>query len=175
MSNFAEVILCRDKKTLKKMCGALTVTKTDFVNFILLCKAGATHLNHTMHWFDYVPEHLMETEEDRAILSADRETQRSPKGQKSLRKLFKTHGERKYKVGHMFVSKELAHPISEWHFVFFEMQELESKENHWCGGSHVHITNYLWPNLYCQDIWGDFISKKEFPNSKIHLAFADDE
>ncbi len=40
-------------------------------------------------------------------------------------------------------------------------------------GPHIHITNYLWPGLYCQQIWEDFIMRKTFPNSKLHLSFMD--
>ena len=173
VNTFAEVILCKDKRSLSQLCRTTTVSQSDFVDFIIACKADLTHLNHTMHFVDYVPDHLVETDQDLAVLKADRAFQQSKQGQVSLRKLFKTHGERKYKVGHMFISKELQHPISEWHFVFFEIKELATGANHWQGGPHVHITNYLWPNLYCQPIWEDFIHRSAFPSSKLHLSFID--
>jgi len=172
-NTFAEVILCQDKKALTQLCKATTVTLADFVDFIVACKAGLTHLNHTMHFVDYVPDHLVETDKDLAVLDADRDFQQSKQGQASLRKLFKSHGERKYKVGHMFISKEKQHPVDEWHFVFFETRELTARDNHWQGGPHVHITNYLWPNLYCQPIWEDFVLRRNFPSAKLHLAFID--
>jgi hypothetical protein len=173
VNTFAEVIFCKDKKSLTQLCKVTTVPQSHFVDFILACKAGLTHLNHTMHYVDYVPDHLMETDQDLAVLKADKAFQQSKQGQVSLRKVLKDHGERKYKVGHMFVSKELQHPIKEWHFVCFEIKELTARANHWQGGPHVHITNHLWPNLYCQPIWEDFVHRKIFPSSKLHLSFID--
>lgn len=174
MSNtFADVILCKDKQSLTKLCKSTSVAPSDFVNFVIACKAGLTHLNHTMRYLDYVPDHLVETDSDLAVLDASREFQQSKQGQASLTKLFKSHGQRKYKVGHMFISKEPQHPFSEWHFVFFETRELAAKDNHWVGGPHVHIANYLWPRLYCQPVWEDFILRRSFPRSNHHLSFVD--
>jgi hypothetical protein len=172
-NNFAKIILSKDKKTLGRLCNSTTVTSSEFVDFIIACKGGLTHLDHTMHFLDYVPDHLVETEEDLDVLNATREIQQSRRGQASLRKLFKSHGERKYRVGHIFTSKELEHPDSEWHFVFFETKELYARRNHWVGGPHVHITNYLWPNLCCQSVWEDFVLQRRFPRSKMHLSFID--
>ncbi|NTV60069.1 MAG: hypothetical protein HGA77_02045 [Chlorobiaceae bacterium] len=174
-NTFARVLMCQDKKELKKLCKTLTVEISDFVDVIAGCKAGAFHLNHAMHFFDYVPEHLETRESDFEILDASLEVQASSDGQKAFRRLFKTHGQRQYRVAHMFFSREVQHPFSEWHMVFFEMDELSRRNNHWCGGSHIHITNYLWPNLYCQDLLEAFLSRKEFPSSKLHLAFNDQE
>lgn len=173
-NSFLRVLMCRDKKELKKLCKTMTVEKCDFVDVVAACKTGLSHLNHTMYYFDYVPEYLETRESDFDILDASREVQASPDGKKAFRRLFKTHGQRKYKVAHMFFSREIQHPLSEWHMVFFELDELKEKDNHWCGGAHVHITNYLWPNLCCQDLWDDFLSKREFPSSKLHLAFNDE-
>lgn len=173
-NSFLQVLMCQDKKELKQLCKTLTVEKSDFIDVIIACKAGSAHLNHIMHYFDYVPEHLETRESDFEILDASREIQTSPDGRKAFRRLFKTHGQRKYKVAHLFFSRETEHPLSEWHMVFFEMDELRDKNNHWCGGSHVHITNHLWPNLYCQDLWNDFLSTRAFPSTKLHLAFNDE-
>jgi hypothetical protein len=101
------------------------------------------------------------------------ETLTEATGQSAIRRLFKAHGKRQYRVGHMFFSREVAHPLSEWHFVFFETKELKADGNHWEGGAHVHITNYLWPNLYCQTLWEQFVLRREFPKTKLHLACID--
>lgn len=126
-----------------------------------------------MWWIDYVPENLETRDEDWAVLGADTAAMRSKETQKALRRLFKAHGEQKNKVGHMFISKELQNPIKEWHFVFFEIEELYRRNNHWVAGPHVHITNHLWPGLYCQRIWEDFVIRKSFPSAKLHLPFND--
>lgn len=173
-TSFAEIISCSTKSELEKLCKTARLPKSNFADFIVACKAGVTHLNHTMHFIDYVPAELQHQESDWEILNADSKIQSSKQGQKALKRLFKSHGERQYRVGHMFISKELSHPIREWHFVFFEIDELYDKGSHWVKGSHVHITNYLWPNLYCQTIWEDFVLRKKFPNSKLHLSYIDE-
>ena len=170
---FAQILSCKDKRSLQSLCKTTTVTQEEFVNFIIACKQGATHLNHAMWSIDYVPEALVARNEDWAVLNADAATIGLKESQKALRRLFKAHGQRKYKVGHMFISKELRHPIKEWHFVFFEIEELYRRNNHWMAGPHVHITNHLWPGLYCQQVWEDFVVRRTFPSSKLHLSFDD--
>ena len=172
-NSFEKIVSCRDKSSLKQLCRTTAIVKADFVSFIIACKGGFTHLNHVMHFIDYVPDNLVTRDEDWTVLNADAATMRSKESQKALRRLFKSHGQRKYKVGHMFISKEMQHPIKEWHFIFFEIEELHTRNNHWQVGSHVHITNYLWPNIYCQQLWEDFIERRSFPSSKLHLSFID--
>jgi hypothetical protein len=172
-NKFYEVINCKTKKDITSLCKKTQVSSEEFTDFIIACKSGMTHLNHVMHYYDYVPEHLEVRDEDWKILDVQKEAEQSTKREKTFRRLFKSHGQRKYKVGHMFISKELSHPLSEWHFVFFEINELKDKNNHWMIGSHFHIVNYLWTNMYCQDIWNDFIQNKVFPSTKLHVSYSD--
>lgn len=171
---FAEIILCKEKSQLEKLCKKSTISMEDFVGFIMACEAGVTHLNHIIHYFDYVPDELETKEEDWAILSASAEERASKEGQKSLRRVFKLHDKRQYRVGHMFFSKELVQPFSEWHFIFFEVKELNQRNNHWEKGAHIHITNHLWPNLACQDVWNEFLTQRKFPTAKLHLSCIDE-
>ena len=123
-----------------------------------------------MKFFDFVPSHLETRESDFEILNSPKENQVTAEGKKALTRLFKSHGQRKYKVVHMFFSRETQHPLSEWHMIFFEMDELKEEGNHWRGGPHVHIVNYLSPEYYCQDLWNLFVLEKKTPTG-IHIAF----
>jgi hypothetical protein len=105
---FVGIIKCSVKSELEKLCKASTITMSEFVDFIVVCKAGLTPLNHTMHYVDFVPQEVEEKEDDWKILNADAAAQASKEGQKALRRLFKSHGKRQYRVGHMFFSKELS-------------------------------------------------------------------
>lgn len=172
-NRFVDILSCKDKGSLKRLCKTTTVAQKEFIDLIIACKQGATDLNHVMWSSDYVPDALVATDEDWAALNSDATTIGSKERQKALRRLFKSHGQRKYKVGHMFISKELQHPIKEWHFIFFEIEELYRRDNHWEAGPHVHITNHLWPGFYCQQVWEDFIVRRKFPSSKLHLSFND--
>jgi hypothetical protein len=172
-NKFAAILSCQDKRSLRSLCKNITVSQAEFVDVIMACQQRATRLNHVMRWIDHVPESLAVRNEDWDVLNADPETIRSRKSQKALCRLFKAHGQRKYMVGHMFISKELQHPIKEWHFVFFEIDELHTRNNHWVAGPHVHIINHLWPRLYCQQVWEDFVARRRFPNASLHVAFDD--
>ena len=172
-NRFGQILSCQDKRSLHRLCKTAAVTQEEFVSFIMACKQGTTRLNHVMRWIDYVPEALVARDEDWAVLNADPAIIGSKESQRALRRVFKAHGQRKYKVGHMFISKELPHPIKEWHFVFFEIEELYRRNNHRVAGPHVHITNHLWPELYCQQVWKDFVMRKAFPSAKLHPSFHD--
>ena len=172
-NKFAALINCKTKRELTTLCKNIEVNSQEFTEFIIGCKMGLTRLNHAMHYFDFVPEHLETRVDDWGILDADETTKKSSEGKKAIRRLFKSHGQRKYKVGHMFVSKELTHPLSEWHFVFFEINEINNHDNHWVLGAHFHIVNHHWPNLYCQEIWTDFVQNKVFPKTKLHVGYFD--
>ena len=173
-STFIEIICCSEKNQLEKLCRTSTIIMKEIVDFIVACKAGVTGLNHRMHYVDFVPDELKERENDWTILNGGRQEQASKSGQKALRRLFKSHGKRQYRVGHMFFASASSPPIREWHFVFFEVNELRTKHNHWEMGPHVHITNYLWPNLDCQSIWAEFVVKNAFPTTKLHLSCLDE-
>ncbi|NTW81833.1 MAG: hypothetical protein HGB36_00465 [Chlorobiaceae bacterium] len=171
---FIDIINCTKKSELEKLCKTSTIKMSDFVDYIMVCEAGLTHLNHIIHFVDFVPPDVETKDDDWKILDADRTFQATKEGQQAFRRLFKTHGMRQYRVGHMFFTKEISHPLHEWHFFFFEVNELQARDNHWRFGSHVHLTNYLWPKLYCQKIWKDFIFTNAFPKSKLHLSCIDD-
>src|ERR1035437_7883724 len=104
----SEILQCADKNQLKKLCKSATITMDDFANFILVCKAGFTHLNHTMHFTDFVPPELEEKPDDWKILKSGSAAHASKEGQKALCRLFKSHGKRQVRIGHMFFSKEMA-------------------------------------------------------------------
>lgn len=167
---FTTIINCGSKAELKRLCKNATVTMSDIVDFVICCEAGITRLNHTMYYFDYVPPDLEVRDEDFAILDSSNDVRKTKESKKAFRRLFKDHAQRKYCVGHMFFSKELKQPFKEWHFIFFDLKELDDKNNHWKMGPHVHITNYLWPNYHCQHIWNSFVAQRQFPESKLHLA-----
>lgn len=47
-NRFAEILSCKNKGSLERLCKITTVAKKEFVDFIIACKHGATDLNHVM-------------------------------------------------------------------------------------------------------------------------------
>ena len=171
MDSFIEILKCNTKQKLAKACKNTEVLSSDFAAFILMCNSGDYHLEHTIRYHDFVPEHLETTDEDFNITLQSKEIISSPKGQKSLNRLFKSHGERKIRIGHLFYERPSNKRAVEWHFIFFDMDELKENDNHWVGGSHIHISNYLWPELNIEKTWREFTKDRKFPNAKMHIKY----
>jgi hypothetical protein len=172
VNTIVEILCSADKKELTAKCKRIEIQKTDFTDFILLCKSGLCHLEHRMEFFDFVPEDVQTREEDWDVLNAPPSELNLMESKKSLRRLFKMHGMRKYIVGHLFIESDKTHN-PEWHFIFFEINELKDRNNHWSEGAHVHLVNHLFPSINVQDVWSDFIKNKKTPSSKLHIRFND--
>ena len=64
----------------------------------------------------------------------------------------------------------------EWHFFYFDQRDLAENDNHWQeGGPHIHLVNWLWPNLDGDLVWSDFVRNKEVPRQALHLRYVSDD
>jgi len=169
----SKIFDCKRKTELEKLCKNIKIPKRDFADFIIGSEAGLTRLNHIMQYLDYYDPKVEERKKYWNSIELNTEPN-SKEHMNAFNRLIKIYELRQYRVGHMFFSKEREHPIKEWHFIFFEIKELHGQDNHWINGQHIHFTNYLWPNLYCQNIWDDFIERKIFPKQKLHISFIDE-
>jgi hypothetical protein len=70
-------------------------------------------------------------------------------------------------VGHMFVEKE----SRKWHFFYFDQRDTSEQANHWVGGSHIHLTNYLWPNADPVTLLERFTKGNPLLRSALHIRF----
>ncbi|HGU0846748.1 TPA: hypothetical protein ACM6YQ_000780, partial [Escherichia coli] len=61
----------------------------------------------------------------------------------------------------------------EWHFIFFNINELKDKNNHWSQGAHIHLVNYLFTGVSVQGVWDDFIKYNTTPSAKLHIKYND--
>ncbi|MGI2107308.1 hypothetical protein ACRN9A_19450 [Shewanella frigidimarina] len=173
MSNtFVDILSSANKKELTKNCKHIEVQRNDFTDFIHLCKSGLCHLEHRIKYFDIVPDDVKERSHDWDNLNALSNEISSIERQKSLSRLFKMHGFRKYIVGHLFLERNCS-VNPEWHFIFFEINELKDANNHWKEGAHIHLSNYLFSNLNVADVWNNFVKTHATPTQKIHVRYND--
>jgi len=180
MSRFRDVegllkIFTFDRKAdLERYCRDLVVYQSDFVAFVLACDAGRLPLRHKIHFRDYVPEHLEPSESQREALAANGVGPLKGEALKMVRKMFQLFEERRHLVGHMFFTPDL----SEWHFLYFDQRDVtEGGPNHWKGGSHVHLLNWLWPEYSAESLWNTFTSGRAKPGGSFHIRYSsrDDE
>ena len=61
-------------------------------------------------------------------------------GRKAIGKIFTLFDQRRCLVGHMFFTPGL----HEWHFFYFDQRDTADNANHWKGGPHIHLVNWLW-------------------------------
>lgn len=130
---------------MKSIAKRLTITRTSFIGLIMSAKSGdleAMPYHRQMNCFEYVPEHLVPTEEDRAAFDANGPGQFKGKAKKFANKIFQTFEERKWIVGHLFYTPSQEY----WHLLYFDAKDMSEKNNHWkVGGPHVHYISSLWP------------------------------
>lgn len=171
-NSIVEILSSTNKKELTAKCKRIEVNRDDFTAFISLCNSGFCHLEHRMKFFDLVPDDVKVRDEDWAALSSSPADMNSIQGKKSIRRLFMMHGLRKYIVGHLFIERN-AIDNPEWHFIFFNLNEIKDQNNHWSQGAHIHLVNYLFTDVSVQNVWNEFITKSKTPNSKLHIRYRD--
>jgi hypothetical protein len=86
---------------------------------------------------------------------------------KHLRRLEQLFAQHRQLVGHLFYTPEL----SNWHLIYFDQRDINRRQNHWIGGSHMHIINWLWPERDCQTEWDRFRSGNVQMKGALHVKF----
>jgi hypothetical protein len=123
-----------------------------------------------IHYGDHLPEHLHWNNKNSAALKANPVGLLLPDAQKAVTKIFQMFRERRYLVGHLFYVPG----GSEWHFFQFDQRDLETEDNHWKQGAHIHFLNWLWPNYDAQTLWTNFTSGKAKLNDSLHIRYFDE-
>jgi len=155
MDMLLEICLADKKSLLSSLCKKATISQEDFANFIIASESGLLPWLHKISYRDFIPEHLRLTEADRTALVGGKVGEPVPRAaQKSLTKTMQIFEQRRYLVGHLFYTPTLAN----WHLFYFDQRDTEQRRaNHWKGGSHLHLTNWLWPHQDCQSAGGFFL------------------
>lgn len=156
------------KQELKRHCRVATITQTDFANLIMTCMAGGIPLSHRRHHRGYIPDHLQLSEHDIGALTPT--GQFKERAQKTMRKVSAIFNERRLLSGHIFLSPD----HSRWHLFYFDQRDFSERNNHWDGGSHIHLINWLWPGRTAQSTWREFCDGNPNMKGALHIRFAKD-
>ena len=158
------------KKDLERYCRDLTISSDEFVALVLACNSTGQPFLHEISCRDKIPPHLVPTDpEIEALTSTPAGTFLSGDAAKAASKMSQSFVERRYLVGHMFFTPDYA----QWHFFCFDQRDLETSDNHWKFGSHVHFVNWLWPGQNPKSILSDFVTEEERAGGAIHLRFVE--
>ena len=147
------------------------VIKSDqFASLILACKAELIPFGHIAIFQHHHPEHLELTEKDLKALSENGVGKFKPPAQKAANKVFAMFSERRLFNGHLFWPK--THP-GEWHLFYFDQRDVDVHRNHWRGGSHIHLLNWVThpridPNALLKELRGAARPKL---TGSLHVAY----
>ena len=75
--------------------------------------------------------------------------------------------DRRYLVDHLFYSP--IHP--NWQFFYFDNRDLNSYDNHFKQGAHVHLINYLWTQHSHETVWKTFNDGHPKMKGAAHIRF----
>jgi hypothetical protein len=153
------------KQELKRHCRTAIITQTDFANLIMTCMIGGAPLAHQRHHREYIPNHLQLSENDLGTLTAT--GQFKARAQKTMRKVSAIFDERRLLTGHIFLSPDQ----SRWHLFYFDQRDFSERNNHWDGGAHIHLINWLWSGRTAQSTWKEFCDGNPKMKGALHIRF----
>jgi hypothetical protein len=169
IEELARTLFFDKKSDLVKYCNTLSINQSSFALFIAYCERFPWHIgyNHVIYYHDKVPQQLHPSEEEIKALSESKTYSLSGKALKLATKISQLFIDRRYYVGHMFYSPY----HKRWHFFYFDQRDMQEYNNHWKCGPHIHLVNYLWPNLNMQEVYLNY--QKGFANfpGKVHIRF----
>jgi len=151
------------KSDLKWYCGTITVSQRDLSNLILVCAGGGGPWLHRAHHREFIPDHLKLSDED--LRNGVGEPQ--PGALRTMRKISAIFAKRRLLSGHIFFRPDL----SEWHLFYFYQRDFSDRDNHWSGGSHIHLINHLWPGRTSQGVWNEFCTGNPQMRDALHIKF----
>ncbi len=154
------------KRDLERHARTLVIRTSHFVKVVEWCHLGFLRFGHGVHYTDRTPTHLVPSNRDLAAIAASQPGMAfSPPARKAVRKLGQLVRESQWAAGHMFCTPDLQN----WHFFVFGKEDEARHKNHWRGGPHVHLVNWLWPRLDPQVVWHSFVEKGTKPQSSLHI------
>ena len=162
------------KSELEKHAKQIAIHKGEFANLVAVAKFEKLGpYQHDMYSRDFIPDHLQPRSEDAANLGDIEVGKPLPRSaQKFFRKVNQIFKQRRFLVGHLFYM-----PCqTRWHFFYFDQRDMsvEAPANHWRGGPHLHLINWLWPNWTAETLWDHFVSGNVKLGGSLHIRWVVD-
>lgn len=139
-SDLLDIFDITSKSKLVEHARTAVIQSDHFANLIMACKVELIPFGHIAIFQHHHPEHLALSDKDLKALSANGVGNFNAPAQKAANKVFAMFSERRLFNGHMFWPK--THP-GEWHLFYFDQRDVDDHRNHWKGGSHIHLLNWV--------------------------------
>jgi hypothetical protein len=166
LDDLLTIFTIKKKSDLKKHCRSITIFQSDLANLIWTCMGDGPFLHQAYHR-DFVPEHLVLTNDDLGAFVANGVGVMQPRAKKTANKISAMFDERRLLSGHMFLGPEQ----SQWHLFYFDQRDFTERNNHWEGGSHIHLINNLWPGRTAEQTWQEFRTGNPQMRGALHIRF----
>jgi hypothetical protein len=167
LTDLITIFAINKKGKLKQHCRSITILQEDLASLIWASAAGVTPWEHRAHHREFLPEHLELKDNDLGALATNGVGTLKPRAQKTANKISAIFQERRLLSGHIFFNPDL----SEWHLFYFDQRDFAERDNHWQGGSHIHLINHLWPGRTAQGVWNEFRTGNPKMRGALHVRF----
>jgi hypothetical protein len=162
----------RSKRDVQKFCRDATVGHTELARVLRLAQSGAFEpYEYLRHHSEFVPDHLLPTEQVGAILAAGvlggEKAQRASKVARKLSQLFQDR--------RVFSAHLIYHPSGQlWHLIYFDQRDMEIHgRNHWKRGSHIHYSRESYVNADLKEVWTEVCGTPPKLPASEHLRCVD--
>lgn len=140
--NKLKTLLSYTKKSkLVAYCKRITISEIELA--LLIHNCSQIEYTHKSKFLEYVPENRELTETDRTVMIKNEPNKFFNK----IRAIFR---ERKNYMVHLFESGKI------WHCIYYTYHEMETDNNQFEYGPHLHFVNYLWPEYTKRKVWESF-------------------
>ena len=148
------------KRELERFVREIEITKHDFVT--LVWNASSIGYRHDIQHHEFRP----------AGARFDADLLRVPDAEQKRRNLRTVVGQ----INRIFEQRRLltAHifwNLERWHVFYFDQRDMQSLDNHWEHGSHIHFVNFLWRNYDPEKLWEALQEAETRVGGKLHIRY----
>ena len=167
LADLLAILQIQKKKDLKRHCRLITILQSGLAGLIYAAVADVLPWSHHAHHREFVPDHLHLTDGDLGAFAANDGGTFKPAAQTTAKKITAIFAERRLPSGHIFFTPDQ----SNWHLFYFDQRDFADRNNHWEGGSHIHLINHLWPEHTAQSVWERFRTGNPQMGGALHIKF----
>lgn len=161
------VFECETKPDLLKRCSQATIYLDHILIWADACTHGPVPMRYGRYFRRDYPEHLNPRD---AEFSELRDSPVGPwasgKAPKAVRKVMQGFVEQRHSAAHVFRGPNEKH----WHFFHFNQRDVAEEDNHWAGGTHIHLMNWLTnPTTDVTQLIDEFRNGERPPHGGLHI------
>lgn len=163
-----KLLAIEKKSALKKFCKEITITQDDLISLIF--NSSTIGYLHSRKHHEFVPKHLSPKDNEfRALGRVSAGQKLTGDAKKFVNKVSQIFKERRLISVHVFYNN------TKWHLFYFDLDDIDERNNHWKHGPHIHFVNYLWPNLDINNLFGLFDKVESSAAGKLHIRYKDQD